>query len=154
MIFRKWGGQRPFGTFPKIHLFWRVSASLIGSPDMSPSWAEMDGKSVRTVFILETVREVAWFGGTGLEEKKQECHRDGTDAQRREHRASQSMDTGDWVSQWNGQIYQVIKLNDEIYEMNAKSCDYALYLQWLLIAKYDSMIFFVNDLWIQLLGGL
>ena len=23
MIFRKWGGgQRPFGTFPKIHLFW------------------------------------------------------------------------------------------------------------------------------------
>ena len=31
MIFRKWGGgdQRPFGTFPKIHPFWRCEASLI-----------------------------------------------------------------------------------------------------------------------------
>ena len=33
MIFRKWGGgagrgQRPFGTFPKIHPFWSCQASL------------------------------------------------------------------------------------------------------------------------------
>ena len=30
MIFRKWGGggQRPFGTFPKIHPFWKGEASL------------------------------------------------------------------------------------------------------------------------------
>ena len=30
MIFRKWGGggQRPFGTFPKIHHFWRCHPSL------------------------------------------------------------------------------------------------------------------------------
>ena len=29
MIFRKWGGgQRPFGTFPKIHQFWRCHPSL------------------------------------------------------------------------------------------------------------------------------
>ena len=29
MIFRKWGGgQRPFGTFPKIHPFWMCKASL------------------------------------------------------------------------------------------------------------------------------
>ena len=30
MIFRKWGGggQRPFGTFPKIHPFWKGQASL------------------------------------------------------------------------------------------------------------------------------
>ena len=31
MIFRKWwggGGQRPFGTFPKFHLFWCAHPSL------------------------------------------------------------------------------------------------------------------------------
>ena len=33
MIFRKWGGggQRPFGTFPKIHPFWYGHASLISN---------------------------------------------------------------------------------------------------------------------------
>ena len=38
MIFRKWGGgsQRPFGTFPKIHPFWKGKASLMVDVSLIP----------------------------------------------------------------------------------------------------------------------
>ena len=41
MIFRKWGGgdQRPFGTFPKIHPFWKRRPSLTLSSEHSEQCA-------------------------------------------------------------------------------------------------------------------
>ena len=51
MIFRKWGGgQRPFGTFPKIHQFWRRHPSLTLSVAMAMTY--LGGKSTLNVILI------------------------------------------------------------------------------------------------------
>ena len=55
------GGQRPFGTFPKIHPFWRCGASLS---------EEINGRCTTqrmSILLLALVTVDRWFGGTRVQ---------------------------------------------------------------------------------------